>query len=45
LYEALRESDILVRYFDQNRLQDKLRITVGTDAENKALITKLRQLL
>ena len=45
LYEALKESNILVRYFDQHRLRDKLRITVGSNAENKALITRLRQLL
>ena len=44
LYEALKESNILVRYFDQHRLRDKLRITVGSNAENKALITRLRQL-
>lgn len=45
LYESLRERNILVRYFDQHRLRNKLRITVGTSAENEALLTALRQLL
>ena len=45
LYQALKDRNILVRYFDQPRLQDKLRITVGTDRENTALIEALQQLL
>lgn len=45
LYEALKERNILVRFFDQHRLRDKLRITVGTAAENEALVTALRQML
>lgn len=38
LYLALKESGILVRYFKQPGLEDKLRITVGTDDQNQTLI-------
>ncbi|MBE9141064.1 histidinol-phosphate transaminase [Nodosilinea sp. LEGE 07088] len=41
LYLALKEQGILVRYFKQPRLDDKLRISVGTDAQNQALIAAL----
>jgi len=34
-----------VRYFNQPRLEDKLRITVGTDRQNAALVGALRTLL
>lgn len=33
LFEALRENHIYVRYFDKPRIEDYLRITVGTDQE------------
>ncbi|MCD8109653.1 MAG: histidinol-phosphate transaminase [Clostridiales bacterium] len=33
LFEALRERDIYVRYFRKPRIDDYLRITVGTDEE------------
>lgn len=45
LYEALKARGIVVRYFDDERLGDKLRITVGTGAENDALLGALRELL
>ena len=38
LFEALRKEKIYVRYFDQPRIDNYLRITVGTDDEMKALI-------
>lgn len=38
LYQQLKQQGILVRWFDQPRLRDKLRITVGAGAENDALI-------
>lgn len=44
LYQNLKNQGILVRYFKQPRLDDKLRITVGTEEENTALITALSQL-
>ena len=40
-YLKLKEAGILVRYFNQSGLADKLRITVGTDDQNQALINAL----
>lgn len=45
LYLALKERGILVRYFKQPGLDDKLRITVGTDEQNQILIEALVSLL
>ncbi|ARV61454.1 histidinol-phosphate transaminase [Nostocales cyanobacterium HT-58-2] len=41
LYLGLKERGILVRYFKQAGLEDKLRITVGTDEQNQTLIEAL----
>ncbi len=41
LYLKLKETEILVRYFSQAGLADKLRITVGTDEQNQALVNIL----
>jgi histidinol-phosphate aminotransferase len=35
IYKALRENKIFVRYFNQPRLDNYLRITIGTDEEMK----------
>jgi histidinol-phosphate aminotransferase len=45
LYIALKERGILVRYFNQPGLDDKLRITVGNDEQNQTLIEALSSLL
>ena len=45
VYEALKARGILVRYFNQPRLDDKLRITVGTDEQNAALTTALGEIV
>ena len=45
LYQGLKDRGILVRYFDQPRLTDKLRITVGSASENDALLAALAALL
>jgi histidinol-phosphate aminotransferase len=45
LYLALKERGILVRYFKQPGLSDKLRITVGTDEQNRTLIEALVSLM
>lgn len=37
-FEALKARGVLVRYFDQDRMQDKLRITVGTKDQNDSLL-------
>ncbi|MBI5118103.1 histidinol-phosphate transaminase [Candidatus Poribacteria bacterium] len=45
LYEELKRRKILVRYFPLRRLEDCLRITVGTDGEVDALLKELRDIL
>lgn len=45
LYLALKARGILVRYFKQVGLEDKLRITVGTDEQNQILIEALVSLV
>ena len=45
LYNMLRERKILVRYFNQPRLDDCLRISIGTDAEIDAFTRTLREIL
>ena len=42
---ALRDRGILVRHWDRPRLEDKIRVTVGTDKENRALVEALKDLL
>ena len=44
LLAGLRERGILVRYFDKPRLNDRLRITIGTDEQMDAVIEALREL-
>ncbi len=44
IYLALKQQNILVRYFKQPGLDDKLRITVGTSAQNEALLMALQRL-
>ena len=45
LYRSLKERRILVRHFAQRRLEDCLRISVGTDAETDALFAALDEIL
>lgn len=45
IYLSLKERGILVRYFNQPGLQDKLRITVGNDEQNQLLIAALQTIL
>jgi histidinol-phosphate aminotransferase len=45
LYLALKERGILVRYFNHSGLEQKLRITVGTEEQNQTLIEALIQLI
>ena len=42
LFNGLREQAILVRRWDKPRLEDWLRITVGTPEQNKALLGALK---
>ena len=41
----LKEAGILVRYFNTPRLQDSLRITVGTPEQNRHLLDQLNHLI
>ena len=43
--KALKARRILIRYYDQPRLDDKLRITIGTEAENAELLQTIGELL
>ena len=43
LFEYLKEKKIYVRYFNLPRIDNYLRITVGTDAEAKALCEALKE--
>lgn len=45
LFEALKEEKIYVRYFNKPRIQDYLRITIGTDAEMDRFLGFLKQYL
>jgi histidinol-phosphate aminotransferase len=40
--ERLRRQGILIRYFDQQGLSDHIRISIGTEAQNKQLISALQ---
>ncbi|MDR0068988.1 aminotransferase class I/II-fold pyridoxal phosphate-dependent enzyme, partial [Acinetobacter sp. 11520] len=43
LAQQLREQGIIVRYFNKPRINQFLRITVGTDEQNERLVQTLKQ--
>ncbi|HUX81898.1 MAG TPA: histidinol-phosphate transaminase [Halothiobacillus sp.] len=45
LYQGLREQSVIVRHFNKPRIADYLRITVGTDDQNQALLAALDRLV
>jgi len=45
LFQWLRDRNVIVRFFDKPRINDFLRITVGTDDECAALVGVLAELL
>lgn len=45
LFEALREKHIYVRYFDKPRIDNMLRVTIGTDEEMDQFIAFLKEYL
>ncbi len=45
LYNALKQQNILVRYFDQDRLRQRLRISIGTEEENTVLVDAIARVL
>ncbi|MDD5191371.1 MAG: histidinol-phosphate transaminase [Dehalococcoidales bacterium] len=44
VHKRLQEKGILVRYFDQPRLQDCIRFSVGKPAHTNALLTALKEI-
>jgi len=44
IFKALRQRNIFVRYFAYPNTRDRLRITIGTDAEMQALLAELESL-
>ena len=45
LFEALKEKDIYVRYFGSRRIDQYLRVTIGTRAEMETLFSCLDQIM
>lgn len=45
LYQALRQNNIYVRYWNRPRIDNYLRITIGTEEEMKVLVTFLEEYL
>lgn len=45
LYDSLKQAGILVRYFKSPRIDNCMRITIGTDAECDALVSALNSIL
>lgn len=45
LYEALRQRNILIRYFKTKPIDNYVRITIGTDEEMKQLIRAIEEII
>jgi histidinol-phosphate aminotransferase len=45
LYQALRDRGIIVRHFKSPRIEEFLRITIGTDEQSSELVTALKEIL
>jgi len=45
IYECLKERRILIRYFNRPPLDDRLRISIGTDEQNAALVRAIGEIL
>ena len=45
LYQALRDRGIIVRHFKSPRIENFLRITIGTDAQSGELVAALKEIL
>lgn len=45
LFTALRERGVIVRRWDKDRIRDYLRISIGTELQNRRLVDTLRDIL
>ena len=45
LYQALRDRGMIVRHFKSARIEEFLRITIGTDEQSEELVTALKEIL
>jgi histidinol-phosphate aminotransferase len=45
IFDRLKERRIYVRYFNAPGLEDKLRITIGTDEQNNILVSALKEII
>jgi len=45
LYRTLKDRGILVRWWDNDQMRDRLRISVGTPEQNERLVAALRELV
>lgn len=45
LYQALRDRGIIVRHFTSARVEEFLRITIGTDEQSNELVAALKEIL
>ena len=45
LYQALRDRGIIVRHFKSPRIEEFLRITIGTDEQSNELVSALQEIL
>ena len=45
IFEQLKARDIFVRYFNQPRIDNFLRITIGTDKEMEELVSALKDII
>ena len=45
LYKKLKANGVLVRFWNKPKINDWLRITIGTDGEMKALIDGVKKIL
>ena len=45
IYQQLRERGILVRYFKKPRIDNFLRVSIGTDAEMESFVEKIKEII
>ncbi len=44
-YEKLKEKGVLIRHFNTNRIEDYIRITIGTNAQMQVFFEKVEEIL